>query len=371
MAQTNFASSDAMTVKHWAARLGYDIVYRTDLSPLIGASPNSIIQLKTETQKEPGDQITFALMKKLTGAGFSEGQVAEGNGESLSIYSESVLINELGHVVEIPNNGRAIDAQRVPIPLREAAMHGLKTWKSERMSKTFFYHVCGWTPANSLGSKYIGNNTVVAPSSGRHLWVGSSAYNSDDDLTSADTFDLRYVDYAAEMAKSATSPVRPINISGNEEAGGRDIEGGKYVMYLHPYQVTDLRTNTSDGQWLDIQKAAMNAGEVSKNPIFTGALGMYNNVILKESLQVTTGVDADGTDETDVRRAVLLGAQAASVAFGKANGPTTYAWNEELIDHKRRLEVSTFTIWGLTKNQYDSTDFGTVVVSSYAAAHTA
>lgn len=371
MAQTNFATGDAMTVKHWASRLGYDIVYRTDISPMIGTSPGSIIQLKTETQKEPGDSITFALMKKLTGAGFSEGQVAEGQGESLSIYSESVLINELGHVVEIPNNGRAIDAQRVPIPLRQAAMNGLTTWKQERLSQTFFNHVCGYTPINASGGRYNGNNTVVAPSSGRHLWVGSSAYNSDDDLTSADTFDLRYIDYAREMAETASSPVRPINISGDYEAGGRDLAGGKYVIYLHPYQVTDLRTNTSDGQWMDIHQAALQGGEISKNNIFTDALGMYNNVIIKKSMHVTQGVDADGTAETDVRRAVLLGAQAACVAFGKGNGPTTYGWNEELIDHKRRLEVSTFCIWGLTKTQYDSTDFGTVVVSSYAAAHTA
>ena len=159
MAQTNFASSDAMTVKHWASRLAYDIVYRTPLSPMIGESPNDIIQLKTETSKEAGDQITFALMKKLTGAGFSEGEVAEGNGESLSIFSESVVINELGHVVEVPNNGRAIDAQRVPIPLRTAAKNGLVTWKQERLSQTFFYHVCGYTPANSLGNKYIGNSS--------------------------------------------------------------------------------------------------------------------------------------------------------------------------------------------------------------------
>jgi N4-gp56 family major capsid protein len=367
MATTTFGVNDALAVKLWARRLEYDIIYRTEISALIGESPNSIIQLKTETSKESGDQVTFPLMKKLTGDGFTEGELAEGNGESLSLYSDAVLINELGHVVDIPNAGRSIDAQRVPINLRNAARTGLKGWKAERMSVTFFNHVCGYTPETR--NKFRGNNAIVAPS--RQIFVDTGANNSDGDenLASDDVFSLRYVDYAREMAETAASPIRPINVEGVE--GGRDISGGKYVMYLHPYQVTDLRTNTNTGQWLDIQKAALAGGNESKNPIYTDAIGEYNNVILRKANHVTQGVNSStGAAISTVRRAVLLGAQAAVVAFGKGNGPTTYAWNEELIDHKRRLEVSIMSMFGLKKTRFDSQDFGTVVVSSYAAAHT-
>jgi hypothetical protein len=42
-------------------------------------------------------------------------------------------------------------------------------------------------------------------------------------------------------------------------------------MFLHPYQVTDLRSNVSTGQWLDIQKAAMAGADSTKSPIYTGA----------------------------------------------------------------------------------------------------
>lgn len=368
MAQTTFGVNDALAVKLWAKRLEYDIVYRTDISSLIGTSPNSIIHLKTETSKESGDKITFPLMKKLTGDGFTESEIAEGNGESLSLYSDAVLINELGHVVDIPNRGRSIDAQRVPVNLREAARSGLRTWKGERMSTVFFNHVCGYTPETR--AKFNGNNTIVAPT--RQVWVdatGPTVNNGDEDLVSADTFSLRYVDYARELAETGDSPLRPINVEGVD--GGRDISGGKYVMYLHPYQVTDLRTNTDTGQWLDIQKAALSAKNESKNPIYTDALGEYNNVVLKKANHVTPGVNSStGAAISTVRRAVLLGAQAAVVAYGKGNGPSTYAWNEELIDHKRRLEVSIMCMYGMKKTQFDSADFGTVVVSSYAAAHT-
>lgn len=136
------------------------------------------------------------------------------------------------------------------------------------------------------------------------------------------------------------------------------------------YQVTSLRTNSASGQWLDIQKAAMSGGQITNNPIYTGALGEYNGVILRQSQDVTNGVSgATGLAITTVRRAVLLGAQAAVVGYGQANyGPTKYRWNEELLDHKRLLEVSAWSIWGLKKTVFASSDFGTVVVSTYATA---
>jgi N4-gp56 family major capsid protein len=154
--------------------------------------------------------------------------------------------------------------------------------------------------------------------------------------------------------------VRPVRIGGQK----------KYVMYLHPYQVTSLRTNSSSGQWLDIQKAAMAGMDSTKSPIYTGALGEYNGVILRVSQDVTQGVNSStGAAISTVRRAVLLGAQAAVCAYGQANsGPNKYRWNEELLDHKRKLEVSAWSIWGLKKTVFNSADFGCVVVSTYAAA---
>jgi len=163
------------------------------------------------------------------------------------------------------------------------------------------------------------------------------------------------------MAETATPKIRPTKINGKDH----------YVMYLHPYQVTDLRINTSTGQWLDIQKAAMAGMDSSKNPVFSGALGVYNDVILRRADDVTQGVNGStGAAITTVRRAVLLGAQAACVAYGKQGGPNRYRWNEELFDHKRRLEISAGTIMGLKKTRFNSLDFGTVVVSTYAVAHT-
>jgi hypothetical protein len=111
----------------------------------------------------------------------------------------------------------------------------------------------------------------------------------------------------------------------------------------------------------------MTGGEVTNNPIFTGALGMYNNCIIRESEQIPYGVHStSGAQQTSTRRAVFMGAQAAGIAFGMNSGENRYRWNEELYDHKRRLEVSAWSIYGLKKFVYNATDFATIVTTTYA-----
>jgi N4-gp56 family major capsid protein len=168
--------------------------------------------------------------------------------------------------------------------------------------------------------------------------------------------------------------IRPINVKnmkGRGDVGDYDsVQRGKFICYLHPFQVTDLRTSTSTGQWLDIAKAAMTGGEITNNPIYTGALGEYNGVILKSAFNVTNGCNSTtGAAIPNVKRAVLLGAQAAVIGYGQKNAPGKYRWNEELFDHKRRLEVSGWSIWGIKKTRFNGTDYGTIVISTFAQQH--
>lgn len=94
-------------------------------------------------------------------------------------------------------------------------------------------------------------------------------------------------------------------------------------------------------------------------------------MILKPAIDVTQGVNSStGAAITTVRRAVFCGAQAAVVAYGQKHQANKMRWNEELLDHKRKLEVSAWSIWGLKKARFNSVDYGTIVVSTYAAAHT-
>lgn len=359
MATTSFGVNDALAVKLWSKSLAVAEREYLDIAPLIGEGEDSIIQLKTETRKGAGDRVTYPLQTILTGDGKTEGETAEGNGEALSLYADSLVINELGHVVGVKSEN-TIDAQRVQFDLREMARNGLGRWWGMRKSVSFFNQVCGNTAQTN--TKYTGLNATSAPvGTGRQIWAGAAT--NDQGLTSSDIFTLDLIDAAVEAAKVGDNMVRPIMIGGQP----------KYVMYLHPYQVTAMRTNAATGQWMDIAKAAMMGGQISNNPIYTGALGEYNGVVLRSSQDVPLGCNSSTptTAVANTRRAVLLGAQAAMIAYGQNNGgPNKYRWNEELLDHKRKLEVSAWSIWGLKKTVFNSSDFGTVVVSTYAAATT-
>jgi N4-gp56 family major capsid protein len=355
MATTSFGVNDAFAVKTWAKMLAVAERDSLEIAPLMGEDANSIIHVKRETSKGVGDQVTFGLRARLTGDGKTENETAEGQGEALSIYSDSVVCNELGHVVGVKSEN-TIDAQRVPFDLRAEAKDGLADWWMDRLSVSFFNQVCGYVPQTN--TKYTGLNAVRAHTASRRIFAGSAS--ADEGLTSADTFTLDLIDQAVEMATVGDQKIRPIMIGGQK----------KYVVYLHPYQVTALRTNYSTGQWGDIQKAALSGAASTKSPIYTGALGEYNSCILRSNQDVTQGVNSSTSAAiTTVRRAVLLGAQSACAAYGqKQSGPNKYRWNEELLDHKRKLEVSAWSIFGMRKAQFNSLDFGALTISTHAVA---
>jgi N4-gp56 family major capsid protein len=139
--------------------------------------------------------------------------------------------------------------------------------------------------------------------------------------------------------------------------------------FLHDYQVTDLRINTSTGQWLDIQKSAMTGGQISDNPILTGALGEYNGVLLYRWNRIPVAPSSAVAGAGNVRRAVLCGAQAIMLAFGQDNSESKFTWVEKLFDYDNRFGVAAGTIFGMKKTIFNSVDFATVVMPTYAVAH--
>ncbi len=319
-----------------------------------GNSSDSMVQIKDETQKSAGDKITYGLRMQLTSAGIQGDGTLEGNEEALVTYSDAVLINQLRNAVR--SAGR-MSQQRVPFSVRDEALSGLRDWYADRFDNAGFTQVCGYTPQTN--TSYTGNNATIGVDSSHQKWASTAT--TDQGLTSTQTFNLQIIDGAVEAAKTLTPAIRPVR------TGGKEF----YLGFLHPYQVTDMRINTSTGQWLDIQKAAMTGGEVDDNPIFDGALGVYNGVILHSDFRVSQGVQSASatTPVTTVRRAVLCGAQALMLAYGRDNGPGRFTWVEELFDYENELGVSVGCIYGMKKTVFNSMDFADIVMSTYAVAH--
>ena len=350
MSDTAYGVNDALAVKVWSKKLFVDALKETQADKFMGESSSSLIHVKSDLAKGSGDQITFGLRMQLTGDGVQGDNTLENNEEALTTYSDAVVINQLRHAVRSVGK---MSEQRVPFSVRNEAKTGLADWYADRIDTAFFNQICGYTLQSD--TRYTGNQAPVAPNTANRIWATGT---DDTSQTSTDILTLNHFDTARERIKTLSPTIRPVMVKGRK----------KWVAFIHPYQTHQLRTNTSTGQWLDIQKAAMMGGQVSNNPIYTDAIGEYNDIIIHEDPRVTVGITNAGVTKTDVRRAVVCGAQAACFAYG-GDGGQEMSWVEELFDYKNKLGVSAGMIWGLKKVVFNSKDFATITISTYAAAH--
>ncbi|WP_299346877.1 DUF4043 family protein, partial [uncultured Maritalea sp.] len=131
----------------------------------------------------------------------------------------------------------------------------------------------------------------------------------------------------------------------------------------------DLRADaTTAGNWFDLQRASIEGGKIKDNGILSGALGVYNRTLLVESTRLPLAINSStGAAISNTRRAVFCGAQALSCAYGKDSGPTKFVWTEKLFDYDNELGVSVSCIHGMKKSIFNSEDFATITIPTYAA----
>lgn len=330
------------------------------MSKFIGRDSNSLLCLQEDTSKGPGDRVRVGLRMLLNGDGIQGDGTLEGNEEALSTFYDDTVINQLRNAVRV---GGRMSEQRVPFSIREEARLGLQDWFADRIDTWFFNQIAG--NADQTDTRYTGHNTVTAPSTNRLIACGPVAalHTTEASLSATTTHSLKLSDIDRAVAKAKTGsngaapPIRPIKING----------GSYYVLFIHPFQTYQLRNATGTTDWATIQQAAMQGGDVTNNPIFTGAVGMHNNVILHESDRVPV-VDDAVTSNTSYRRAIFCGAQAAHLCFGQGEMPSKMTWVEEMFDYENQLGVAAGQISGLKKSIFNSEDFGTIVLSGYAPA---
>jgi len=360
MADTAYPVNHALAVKLWSKRLMREALKETFVSRFMGETKDSLIYVKTELNKSAGDRIRVGLRMQLSGGGIAGDNTLEGNEEELTTYSDDLLIYQLGHAVR---SSGEMSEQRVPFSVREEAMDGLRDWWADRIDTVFFNHITGNTGATA--DTHDGGNVPTAPTSAagntRILYgSGSTSTTASFTVTTSNSgsakgviMQLGVIDKAVNQAKIATPLVRPLRIDGQY----------KYVAFLHPNAVRQLRqgVSTTAVTWFDIMRARVEGGDIKQNPIYNGAIGEYNGVILHESTRIR-GLATD----TNVKFNVLCGAQAACFATGRRDSDQQMKWVEELFDYENKLGVSARMIWGLKKMVFNSVDFSTIVMLSHS-----
>lgn len=364
MATTAYGTNNALAVKLWAKKLFVEALKMTRYEQFKGSvETDSLISLRTELQKNPGDKVTIGLRMQLTGTGIQGDSTLEGQEEALTTYSDSLIIDQLRHAVR---SAGKMSEQRVAFDVRTEAKAGLRDWWSDRLDTALFNQLAGATTqqtqantvqSTSIDNRYSGLQAAIAPSANNLMICSAVLDTTEASLSATTTFSLKLadIDRAVAKAKTLTPALRPLKIDGDDN----------YVLFLHPYQTYQLRTNTSAGQWQDVQKYLYMGKGNTTSPLITGLLGRYNMTILVEDARVPC-VANTVTSSTSYRRAIFCGAQAAAIGFGGYTNGLSMDWTEETFDYGNQLGVGSAMIYGLKKMVFNSTDFGTIVMSGYA-----
>lgn len=353
MATTAYPVGAPEAVELWSRRLAREALKKTYVQRFIGDSSDSLIQIKDETSRGPGSRVTCILLNLLEGDGILGDGTLEGNEESLETFTDNLFIDQLRHAVR--SDGKMTE-QRIPFSIRDNAMDVLAKWFSDILDTSFMNQIAGNTAQTKL--QRTGNNAPIAPDAASAFRADKNK-TTDQSLDQGDEMTLSLIDDLLVTAKVRSPQIRPITMNGNEY----------WCMFLSTEQSRDLQKDvaTVGANWQRIHEAALAGGDLTENPIFTGALGMYKNVILHESTRVPRGVNSTtGASVADTSRAILCGAQAAFLAFGQGHSFNNMGWTEELFDYGNQLGVSAALIYGMKKARFNNQDFSTLTLTTFA-----
>lgn len=393
----------ALVQQAWAKDLWKSVEKNLYWNKFTGTGPDAIIQKKTDLNKQAGDKIVVPLMARLISPGVTGDNLLEGNEEPLQFYDFSVTVDQIRNAVRI--KGR-MEELRTQINLRQAGKDGLAVWLQEYLDNDYFVKMTTSPSTNRV--MYAGSATAenqltdsdkltcaliskakrkalmagvpvavtiagtAAITAGAYTVTGSGS-NYDPEIRVGDKITIanqerivvaRASDTSltvhAKWDTSATgetvtckrylgarSSIRPVKVNGKS----------LFVMLINPLQGRDLR---SDTDWQEAQQYANIKGE--DNPIFSGALGMYDGVIVHEHECVP--VSATGASSANVAHSLLLGCQSGAIAI--AQEPT---WNEDpTMDYHNSVGFATGMIYGISKAVFNTEDFGCITLLTGAAS---
>lgn len=361
----NTVSTANLRAQIWLKQLHQDVMDGLFFNQrkMMGKDSNNIIQIKDELAKQAGDRVIFGLTTKI-GGGITGDSELEGNETAISSYSQSVLIDQIRNAVRLTGK---LDEQKVAYDMRMDAKDKLATWKQEFIERQIFMKLGGVTEVDltdvggTVYSTYAtwSNSPNVVPTADEGAGTGARYICSDasglDSLAATDILTTTLITRARVKAQLAGVKIQPLRVDGKDY----------YVMFVHPWQAADLKTS-ANSVWAQAQRDAQTRGD--NNPIFTGALGVWDGVILHEHEYVPTVQSGSNFDTAGQAagargfRSILCGRQA--ISFAECQNPN--GWVEETFDYKNKVGFETGLIGGIQKTAFNSLDYGIITVDTGA-----
>lgn len=377
MATTTMTSANNSTVAKWEKKTWVEAYNQSafGLIARVGGIYDASKWFRNDNGR--GDNVTFDYVGKLTGNPLGEGSTAFGNEEALDTGTHNMSVNLTRIPVSNPNNG-SIEQQRTNIDFDTVTANVQAGRAAELIDTSVFQQLAGVNPTSFSinGTTYAtaaqklqvqGHNTPTAPTTNRILRAGGGA--NDEALGSSNTMTMDLLDYALEKIMSNDQPMRA-------------CADGRFKLFLHPYQVTDLRHDSGGKiQWYTNNLAAKEGGKesyidmlnIDGRPV---KVGDYLNVDIYQAQRVAQGARSDTSAViSTVRRAVLVGKDALSFAspfggIGSGDRDVPFKMYVQLSDYDYIKGMDLRTIYGVKKmSPSNAEDIGSFVISTYATAH--
>jgi N4-gp56 family major capsid protein len=260
VAVTRFADVTNQVPDLWATDLYAQAEHMTFWHRFEGAEGSGMpLVRRDDLTQDAGDVVKIDIVLALTGAGQTGDTVLlEGNEEKLVMRQASITVETLQNAVRWSKKASILNIHN----LRTTSLGQLRKWLAGKLDDMVFNEVTGGT----------GSTITEANLPTTMKWFAGTA-------TSIATVDNS--DAAGRLKLNDISDVKAYAIQNNKiepirlDANGEEV----YGMVLHEYAALALK---KDSQWQQAQREAQLRGK--DNPLFTGALGMWDNVILYTSV---------------------------------------------------------------------------------------
>lgn len=329
--------TDPETVINWEKDLYYEIALADPLldtaKGLAGESDSKLVQVNTDLNTKPGGSIRFKKKYRLKMRGAVQDEVLKGKAGKYKSDTFAVFVDTLRGATEVES---PIQQQWVMEDALDESRDSLAVWFSERIPLGLHLHACGISFITD--EAYILNNDIAAIHSEQIMRPNGKAAGA---LNANDTLTVDFVNQLVTRLKLLKPKIAPAEIPGF---------GKKYVMFLSNEHVEQLRSSNSD--WFNIMRAAIQGGRVDDNPIFGSALGVFHDVLFMESDLLPPGMNSGATAFKDkTRRGWIGGAQALTLAYGAGWAApgfelNKFRWDTEVDDFAHRKQIAATTIIG-------------------------
>lgn len=266
------------------------------------------VVVKRELISNPGQLINISQIANLTAAGRSGEQVLRGYEEKLSLAQVQLTPEWYRHAIA---DTVKVEKQ-INHDFRTKAANALAYWMAKKMDTSM------WTAARVTAA--AGFEAAAVPT------IYANNATSNDTIDAADDFGVAEIRKAAAVLEGLDQT--------RLRVPGMPAGEGYYLCFIHPYQAYSLK---GDSDWISNMQNAYERGR--DNPLFTGALGEIDGVIVHATTQATRAVNAN-SPAVYTSRAVVMGQEALARGMNE-----DVVWTEQMDDYQFEKGIGIRAAW--------------------------